>query len=108
MLNLYCANPECRWHTERRGGTFFWYGKDTFCEECAGPARMPTTCKNLWEFETTNLNGKRVEVKSLSHMRRLEREHGVVSVAANYDSASWKNPPQTRTEAPYKRVFGGG
>lgn len=106
MLNLYCANPECRWHSERKGGRFVSFGKDTFCEECARVRGTMGSCKNLWEFETTNLNGEKVQVKSLSHLRQLEREHGVVSVAANYESRHWNEPPQTRTDLQYRPVFG--
>lgn len=105
MLNLYCANEECRWNKRHKGGRFVFFAGKPYCEECANLHYTLNDCRNLWEFETTHLGGGKVQVKSLSHMRQLEKEHGVQSVAANWDSKNWDSPPQTRTELQYKNSF---
>lgn len=101
MEPMLCSNEKCRWSTEKRGGKFRYRGGKPYCEEC-----VPTDHyagepgKNLWEFETMNISSKAnegpIRVQSLRHLRQLERQHGVVSVAANFDSSRWNDAPRGR------------
>jgi hypothetical protein len=49
--------------------------------------------KNLWDFTTTHFNGERVHVKSLNHLRQLEKKFGCSNVAANNMSSRWNATP---------------
>jgi hypothetical protein len=99
-MELYCDNEECRWHTERKGGKFHFRSGKTYCDECVHTAYLGEPGKNLWDFTTMNIGSHKmtepIHVKSLAHLRQLERQHGVVSVAANYDSSRWNEPPRGR------------
>ena len=98
MLRLHCSNPDCRWHTEVRGGTFHFHNHQCLCSDCYFLRPVLNAGKNLWDFETTNLDpsGKRIKVSSVGQLRQLEKQHGVVSVAANMDQRHWNTAPQTR------------
>lgn len=81
-----------------KGGRFRSRDGKWLCTECANEWVIAEPGKDLWNFTTLNIAGKPepVHVKSLNHLRRLEREHGVVSVAANYESSNWDKPPRGR------------
>lgn len=96
MLNLFCSNPDCRWHTESRGGRFVLRDGKWFCQDCFYQRPVMNDGKNLWDFETTHFNGQRTHVKSLADLRRLERQYGVRSVAANMEERRWAEPPRGR------------
>lgn len=71
------------------GGTFRWTPKGYAHHKCSPKAGTRDHAKNLWDFETNHISGDPnsgpVRVQSLAHLRRLEKEHGVISVLANYD-----------------------
>ena len=76
-------------------GVFKVIGDKQYCRgKCARDFSNGQTAKNLWNFESMNIgdnpNAGPVKVNSLRHLRQLEREHGVVSVAANYDEKNWE------------------
>lgn len=90
MEQTYCVNPECPKHSQYRGGKFRLIGGKWYCSDCAEWAGvLPNSGKNLWDFTTTHLTGQPIHVKSLNHLRQLEREHGVSSHAANYMERNW-------------------
>jgi hypothetical protein len=91
MLNLFCGNEDCRWHTEKRGGTFHFRDGRMFCQDCYHLRPVLNDGKNLWDFETTHIrrDGKKVRISGIADLRRLEKEHGVVSVAANTEERLW-------------------
>ena len=99
-MEMYCTNPACRWHSKRKGGKFLFRDGLAYCEECLKEFRITETGKNPWQFETLNINGDPnkgpVKVNSLHHLRQLVKQHGVVSVAANFDSRNWDAPPRGR------------
>ena len=74
-----------------------WVGK------CCDPGshadkRIPGS---MFPFTTTNLGkdpSKPITVKSLSHLRRLERENGVQSVAFNMNESNWGRSPEGREQ----------
>jgi len=92
-MEMFCSNEGCRNHTERSGGRFTYRAGKWFCAECAGNGFVADSAKNLWEFQTMNIgndpNKGAIQVNSLKHLRQLEKQHGVISVAANYDQARW-------------------
>ena len=92
-MELYCDNEECRWHTERKGGAFRVRNGKTYCDECMASYVIAEPGKELWSFTTMNIGDtthqKPIRVNSLNHLRQLEREHGVISVAANFDQKHW-------------------
>lgn len=45
--------------------------------------------RSTFPFTTTMLDGRETTVQSLGHLRRLEREHGVNSVAYNNNESNW-------------------
>lgn len=71
-------------------------GKGDFCKDCAPVARhiphnlFPMVCDHI-----SQKAGQPVTVNSLYHLRKLEKEHQVASVAFNRDEANWETPPQT-------------
>jgi hypothetical protein len=87
----YCANESCPKHRVYSGGKFTVRLSDgkTFCSDCFQWAGTGQTCKDLWNFVTPHFTGYPVHVKGLSHLRRLEREHGCSNHAANYDQRNW-------------------
>lgn len=98
-LNQKCANPNCIKHLEKRGGQFV-YSKERnawFCEDCFKYGDMVMNgAKNLWDFTTTHFNGEKVHVRSLSHLRELEKQYGCSSHAANHMEKQWGVPPSVR------------
>lgn len=92
-MEMFCENESCKSHTVKTGGRFSYRGGKWFCGECAANGFVPESAKNLWEFESmhigNNPNQGPVRVTSLRHLRQLEKQHGVISVAANYDAARW-------------------
>ena len=104
MAGTYCGNPDCRWSKERKGGRFHFRDGKWLCEDCVQLCYQLNPGKNLWAFETLNIgsdpNKGPVQVKSLNHLRQLEKEHGVVSVAANFDSKHFDAPPENRSSRP--------
>jgi len=93
----YCANPDCRWNKELKGGKFIYSHrfKGFICEDC-GFLPVPSECKDLWNFTTTHFNGQPIEVKGLNHLRQLEKQFGVSNHAANYERRNWNTPPSVR------------
>lgn len=89
-LELYCTNPECRWHNERKGGRFIHLKSGPYCEDCAKIQWSGSPCKNLWEMTTSHITGSPVKINSLAQLRQLEKTYGVSSHAANMDARNWE------------------
>jgi len=88
-----CANPKCNREVTRAR---FVEGIGWLCLECA--PRVEIQRKNVFPFVTFGIAGKpgNVEVQSLRHLRKLEAEHGVQSVAFNQDSKNFGDAPRRR------------
>jgi len=71
-----------------------------FCSYCyhpgPGTANVPGS---MFPFTTMHIAGhpQPVQVQSLAHLRRLEAQHGVQSVAFNQDSNNW-DPPRGKEQ----------
>jgi hypothetical protein len=70
-------------------------GSKTTCSDCNG---VPIRNRKLttFPFTTTHLvSGKEIEVKSLSHLRSLEKQHGVSCHAynSNQPESGWRPDP---------------
>ena len=91
MEPQFCANPNCPKHTVHTGGKFRVRLEDrkTFCEDCYCPVVVANSGKNLWDFTTTHFDATPVHVRSLAHLRELEKKHGVSNHAANYETRNW-------------------
>ena len=63
--------------------------KEWFCEDCYLPAIQFDSAKNLFDYTTTHFNGEKVHIRSLSHMRQLEKDFGLSSVIANNMERNW-------------------
>lgn len=99
-----CANSECPKHEVPSGGRFIYSAerKAWFCEDCFHVPVVFNEGKNLWEFTTTHFNGQPVHVRSLSHLRELEKQYGCSNHAANNMESNWNVPPPMR-RAPMPR-----
>ena len=49
---------------------------------------------STFPYTTTHFNGKPIQVSSLSHLRRLERDFKTTCVAYSMDEANFNKPPQ--------------
>jgi hypothetical protein len=71
------------------------------CMDCAPILELQKSVPGAtFPFTTMHLNSEHPEaitVKSLRHLRKLENQYGVGSVAWNQDSSRWSEPPQTKT-----------
>jgi hypothetical protein len=98
MESIYCSNKDCRWHGERKGGRFYYRSGMPYCDECVHAVYPGQPGKDLWQFETFNIageaNSKPIQVQSLRHLRQLEKQHGVISVAANFSEKNWNEAPR--------------
>lgn len=96
----FCCNPECKWHTEVKGGEFIYSmeRKGMCCPDCfySGSAILPNVAKSAFDFVTTTINGKPIHVRSMQHLQRLEKEHGCSSVVLNCDRSNWGTPKRPR------------
>lgn len=84
-----CSNQHCVRNREHRGGRYRLIGGKWYCHECGPEAVVANPGKNLWDFETTHFNGERTHVRSLNHLRQLEKKFGVSNHAANNYERSW-------------------
>lgn len=66
-----------------------------FCLDCH-PGMGDSTAAPGFPFTTSNFNGKPVEVSSMRHLRRLEKQHGMNSVAYNMNESNHSAPPRGR------------
>jgi hypothetical protein len=79
----------------KTGGRFRFVGEGKWAhvKSCSHVNVRFEPGKNLWDFSTRNIgndpNAGPIHVQSLSHLRRLEKEYGVNSVAGNMDSNNW-------------------
>lgn len=94
-LKQYCANESCPKHTVASGGRFIYSREQSkfFCEDCFHIPAVLNSAKNLWDFTTTHLDGNPIHVRSLEHMRQLEKQFGVSNHAANHMESQWNSPP---------------
>lgn len=92
-----CAN--CK---RRTGGALRLTGKGWVHHRCEPIQGTRDHAKNLYQFSSTHIsenpNAGPVQVNSLAHLRKLEKEHGVYSVVANLDEKNWNDPPQQRPQ----------
>ena len=97
---VLCANPDCRWHKEVRGGAFQYSAErhGFFCEDCFFVKPLLDDCKNLWEFDTTHFNGERIHVKDRNHLDLLCKQFGVSNHARENDRSNWDTPPSVRPQ----------
>lgn len=89
---MICDN--CKRDSKVFGGRFKLKGSKWVCApRCDSLAGTRDTAKSNFQFESMNIgsdpNAGPVRVQSLRHLRQLEKEHGVVSVAGNFDSKNW-------------------
>lgn len=100
MQASYCGNEDCGWHVEKKGGEFIYSfeRKMLLCPDCfyAGVAVLPNVAKSAFDFTTTTINGKPIHVRSISHLQRLEKEHGCSSVVLNENRSNWDRPKMPR------------
>lgn len=103
-LNQYCANENCPKHTVKSGGEFIYSMEKRafYCKDCFHTPAIMNPGKNLWEFTTTHFTGEPVHVKSLAHLRQLEKQYGVSNHAANHMESGWSTPPPVK-QAPMNR-----
>lgn len=81
-------------HCGQGGGKFRWVGSDGYVHtpQCDVPQRRRDAAKTLWDFTTRHIStdpSNPTQVNSARELYRLEKEHGVVSVAGNYDEQNW-------------------
>jgi hypothetical protein len=100
MKHLYCANPDCRWNKEVKGGHFTYSAerRGFFCEDCLFERPVLSPGKNLWEFDTTHFNGEKIHVKDGAHLDRLCRQFGVSNQARENMQSHWNDPPTSRPQ----------
>src|SRR5579864_5213486 len=83
------------------GGKFRMIGEKWICIKCIEGPQTRDVAKNNFAFSTMHLGADPtkgpIEVQSMRHLSQLEREHGVASVALNYDQKNWERPPQQET-----------
>jgi len=94
-----CGNPACPKHTVYSGGQFIYAAerREWLCSDCFYDGlRLPNTAKSAFEFETTAITGKPVQVRGIRHLEKLEKEHGCSSVVLNCDRSNWDHPKQPR------------
>jgi hypothetical protein len=89
----YCCNPDCRWNKETKGGEFIYSmeRKGMCCPDCfyGSSQILPNQAKSAFDFVTTTINGKPIHVQGISHLQRLEKEHGCSSVVLNENRSNW-------------------
>ena len=88
-----CANEKCKREVTRAK----WVeGIGWLCMDCAPRAQVQRT--NVFPFVTFGIDDKpgNVEVQSLRHLRKLEAQFGVQSVAFNQDSKNFEDVPRGR------------
>lgn len=70
------------------------------CKNCdPGTYGTVNITGSTFPFTTTNLTkdpNKPVVVQSLRHLRQLEAQHGVHSIAYNYNERNFDSPPRGR------------
>ena len=72
-------------------------GQGWFCiRKCAPKGKVLPG--SVFPFTTSNIGGGpgKIEVQSLRHLRRLEAQHGVQSVAFNQDQKNFEDAPRGR------------
>ena len=96
---VLCANPDCRWHKEVKGGTFNYSDRyrGFVCYDCLH-IPLPSDCINRWEFDTTHFNGERIHVKDRNHLDLLCKQFGVSNHARENDRSNWDTPPSVRPQ----------
>ena len=87
---------------KRTGGALRFTSRGWVHHKCEPVQGTRDHARNLYGFSTTHIspdpNLGPVTVQSLAHLRRLEKEHGVVSVTANFDEKNWAEPPKAREQ----------
>lgn len=92
-MATFCGNENCVAHTEDRGGRKVFNKADGkwYCDGCFTVATVAEPGRNLWDFTTTHFTGERTHVKSLGHLRQLEKQYGCSNQLANNWEATCKN-----------------
>jgi hypothetical protein len=75
----------------------FVEGQGWFCiRKCAPKGKIQPG--SVFPFTTSGIGDKpgNIEVKSMRHLRQLERQYGVQSVAFNVESKNWNDAPRGR------------
>jgi hypothetical protein len=97
---VLCANPDCRWHKEVKGGSFSYSAErhGFFCDDCFFVKPLLSDCKNLWEFDTTHFNGQKIHVRDRNHLDLLCKQFGVSNHAREFNRSNWDSPPSVRPQ----------
>lgn len=79
-------------------GRFNFELKQWLCKNCdPRDSQIANLPGSIFPFYTTNLGDRKtIKVQSLRHLRRLESQHGVQSVAFNVNSNNFDIPPRGR------------
>lgn len=93
MEPILCSNEACSQNKTWKPGRKVYRNGKWLCTGCAANLTIAEPGKELWSFDTMHIgndpNQGPIQVKSLRHLRQLEQQYGVSSVAANYDSRNW-------------------
>ena len=98
---VFCSEPNCRWHTEVKGGHFYYSAerRGMYCDDCFNaPPPVLNPGKELWHFTTTHFNGEKIEVKDGAHLDRLCRQFGVSNQARENMQSHWNDAPSVRPQ----------
>lgn len=76
--------------------------KEWLCRECdPGVEFVPNVPGSMFPYMTAHIGkdpNKPIKVQSLRHLRKLESQHGVHSVAFNQDSHNFDSPPRAKEQ----------
>jgi hypothetical protein len=89
MEATYCANENCKKHTEQLGGKFRFLQGKWWCLDCSENLTVFNSGKNLWDFTTTHFNGESVHVRSGAHLDQLCKQYGVSNHARENYERHW-------------------
>lgn len=88
-----CANKKCKRKVMRAK----WVeGVGWLCFDCAPRAQIQRS--NVFPYTTFGIGDRpgNIEVQSMRHLRKLEKQYGVQSVAFNQDSKNFGDAPRGR------------
>jgi hypothetical protein len=90
-----CANPKCAHEVSRAK---FVEGIGWLCLDCAPRVRIDAVPGKMFPYTTFSVADKPggIQVNSLRHLRKLERQYGVQSVAFNMNENSFQDAPRGR------------
>jgi hypothetical protein len=67
------------------------------CRQCDPGMEVSSNVSGaMFPYVTSNLNGEKIQVQSLRHLRKLESQFGMQNAAFNMDSHNFDAPPRGR------------